>query len=691
MNKSNVTLRGIVVAGDSRQEVEDNYRAVATGLSYKALQDEENNFVFLSNADSELTLLNPLSGDMNLSEASDYDTGSLEFVASDADETVSTFYTLCSEGCESHLIADDPELMKRCPVCACELQDLNEDQINEILSQNSEQEDETSEAGEADAEEEVDESTTSDEGYEEETAIVVAGDSFEEAAEAFRILASGEGESSAFDCETGVVVSSGDIKYSPYTGEAANAVEEAPEFSAEASAEGEFNAHWYVCASDECGKHVIASSESTVFCPVCASGVIEPEEEESAEASAEEEEDETSTASDDHEGQEATAGDDEDDLDDEDYDEDDEDEEDEDEDEEDDEEEDDEDSDFDDDNSMSVSSVTIEDEEDGEATAGSESEEESGDETSEASDEGAEEEETAQASEGEEAEQESTASSSNEDHQVESIQTNLLSLASASGELSSEHLEVACAGEIGGNTTWVAFYNAQPVATASSETTNVSADLFSGPSFRNLVHASAKENGVQAAFDELGFKPIEASVDVESYVQSEVESRAESLSADARDNFENMRKDYASRFEAALATAADGINKNFFRDVKNPVKGALVSALASAGIRNPEKLVAQAFAKHNEQYLKGLVGKTGEIMANDLAVQNQLTEAIAGMSDETAVTASAAPDESLSIGRPVQTAREEVQHTEHQETTASASPKTPDINAVLATLGRRGR
>jgi len=644
MKKSNVTLRGIVVAGDSRQQAEANYRAVATGVSVRTLRDEDSSFVILSNADSELTLMNPLSGDMNMVEASDIAQDRFEFVASDSDETVTTFYTLCSEGCGSHLIADDPELMQRCPVCASDLADLSEDEISSALATVEDQ---------ADVEDDI---TASDADEDREpNALIVSASSFDLAAAAYRELVAGELDSADFDCETGIVVSCADtpMKFSPYTGEAASITQSTDEAcTVQASASGDYDAHWYQCASEECGEHVISSSDSPVFCPVCSSGLIEPENMEDEDYSMlssdcddedeDEDEDDLDPVLDDEDEDEdedeeysMLSSDDEDDEDEDDDDEDDDDGDDEDEDEDDD--------DFDDTNSMSVSSVTIDD---GEPAS-----------------------------------------------DLISVSTNLLSLASAVGELHSDKLEVAFAGDINGVGTWVAFYEARPIATATESTSSTEKSVFNGPVFGKMVHASAKENGVLATLNELGFVAIEASVDVDTYVQDEIATRVESGIAEASGKFDQRSGDFTSRFQAAVATAATGINKNFFENVNNPVKGALVSTMSSLGIRNAERLVAQAFAKHNDAYLQNLVAKAGEIMEYDVEIQNQLTKAVAATSAEQVATASADGDEPLSIGKPAATGRETVQPQPiQQQAHASAGDSKPrNLDAVLSTLGRRSR
>jgi len=671
MKKSSATLRGIVVAGDSREEAENHYRAVATGLSVQALQDEEQSFVILSNADSELSLMNPLTGDMSLVEASDLNTDSFEFLASGEDEKVKVFYTLCSDGCGSHIIADDSELMVRCPVCASQLQDLDAEDIAEYENDIAESSD--------DSELDYDEEDDADDTVESSSAMIVAADSKEAAVEAFRKLAEGEDSPSVYNCESSLVAtaSDSDFQFSPFTGEAAEEEDSVESFEVEASSEEGYDAHYYVCASEECGSHVIASNEDPVFCPVCASGLIEPENLFDAQASDDDEEDDDEEDDDDlldglddeddglDDDDEATASDDDDpcwegyeqrgmkmkngkqvpncvesggDEEDEDEDEDLDDDEDLDELEED---EDDEDEDFDDKNSMSVSSVRIFDE-----------------------------------------------------GELESVSTDLLSLASASsGGLEDSYLSVAFAGELAGTPTWLALYNGQIVATSTPETAKgVEHNVFNSDVYANLVHASAKENGVKEALDELGFKPIQASVDVDSYIQEEVASRVEAGVSSVRDNFEQSSSDYAARFEAALATAATGVNKNFFDDVKNPVKSALASAMNSVGVRNADRLVAQAFAKHNDEYLKGLVAKACEIMEYDVSVQNQLTKAVASTSHEQSVTASSDSSD-LAIGRPVHSEQPSDQSQNvRQEAVASADSK-PKVNldTVLSTLGRRGR
>jgi hypothetical protein len=76
----------------------------------------------------------------------------------------------------------------------------------------------------------------------------------------------------------------------------------------------------------------------------------------------------------------------------------------------------------------------------------------------------------------------------------------------------------------------------------------------------------------RAQNSELGFKPIKHQVSVSAEVQRMVDERAKEAIAAA----EAAAKQFKDSFLAALATAAAGINRNFFKDVAaNPLKGGL--------------------------------------------------------------------------------------------------------------------
>lgn len=631
----NVTLRGIVVAGDNKAEAENHYRSVALGTSVKPLISEEDGFMILSNASDTVTLANPLKGTTDLVPAPKSVVGKLQFLSASSDAKVQTFYTLCSDGCGAHIIADDKTLMEFCPVCASELQDLTDEQI---LA----------------AQEPADVTT--------EPEIVAVASTKADAVAEYRKLVEHEGAVKAFDCGQGTVIASADavIKFSPYTGNASVEVETVPEFKAVASAPGKFPANLFICASSDCGSHIVSSTEHPVFCPVCASGLVEPDEDEDdqlgsptdAVASVSEskcdDDDEEEDEDDIEEDEESEEDEDEDSDEDEDDESDEDDEESEDDESEDDEEED---EDMDDDNSLSVSasagpvgaapqgeSEVDKGQDRPDPTPGNDNPAVPGNPSAPAQPDAPiidkpEDSPAATASTVEPVEIIKEVEVIKEVPMAQTaIATDLLKVvASASGELKAESLFLSFASNVGGDSKWIAFYGETPVAVASA-TGSKHKDIFTTAAFGNVVTAHAKANGVNAALEEFGFKVIATTIDVDTYVQENIAEQVETQVATARSEFEQHRADLSERYRAALATAAAGINNNFFQDVDNPVKGSLVATLEQVGVRNAETLIQTAFASGNQDYVTNMVNKADEIMLYDLAVQNQLTTAIASSS-----------------------------------------------------------
>jgi hypothetical protein len=266
----------------------------------------------------------------------------------------------------------------------------------------------------------------------------------------------------------------------------------------------------------------------------------------------------------------------------------------------------------------------------------------------------------------------------------------LFDLAKAKSEtLCPESLDVVFAGNIKGEDTWLALYDGSPVASCSKSGAGEDlADIFNSPAFSKAVKASAKENGVETGLSDLGFKSISVSLGVDEYVQSEIQSQVEAQIAEARTQYETQVGDYAGRFEAAIATASAGINNGFFKGVQNPIKSSLTQTISSLGIQGADRMVAQAFASGNSTYLKNLVAKTKEIMRYDTDVQNQLTEAIAGVSSDIPAVASAGAGANLSIGTAVELPVTSKSPKE-EEATASSKKVALNMDSVLSTLSIR--
>lgn len=605
--------RGIVVVASSRAAAEDQYRSVAKGEDVVALVSEEQGFVVLSSAESNaMSLLNPSTGEMGL-EANASVLDQINFVSESSAEDVETNYTVCASGCGGHIIFDDAELVTHCPACATEIQDLTEDQIAALAADDSDELDGDADPSDTDISDDYDDSDdeadlededgdgeeddmsaeASDSSFDEceechDHGIVVSAASFEEAKSKFISVATGELPAAIVTEPTGsfVVEASAAVAGSPFSAEEDLTSVPVSDFEARASESGTLDAHYYICsASDSCGAHVISESDDIILCPECLAGVVDPniEEVESELDSLASEEDEFDSEADDK------------------------------------------DVDGDDESSDDVDDSEDEDEsEDFDQDASDEGEDASEDESdkgksmsvaSEMADE--------QQDDGEEA------TASTQEPEQTNIDIDLVSVASMNGELSAEKLDVVYAGSVDGEPSWYAYHAGMPIARATASTVQ-DKELFGRDVFGTATAAHAKEHGVNAALEAMGFVPLMAQASVQDFIEKAVQEEVESQATELSQQYERKETELTDRFQAALATAATGINRGFFADLKNPVKSALVSALSVAGVKNPEVLVDRAFENGSDQYNKSLVAKASEIMDLETAVQNQLTDAVAG-------------------------------------------------------------
>lgn len=557
-------LRGIVAVGTSLAEAQEFYRAVATGKDVKAYQDDGDNFVVLSSASSPIELLNPMTGSEDM-RVSDGLADQMEFLASSG-EKVDVNYTVCTAGCHSHILADDPEMMKYCPACASELKDLSEDEI-EALSRSEDEE--------------------GCDDCEIRQSAIASGATLEEAVAAFRAAITGEAETVSVKGKDVITAVAGAHNFDVYTGSAATVVEQEQDDVLEslASSGDEIEAHHFVCSSSACeAPHVVSLDDMPVFCPSCSSGLLDPEEME-AEASSEEddyEEDDrlSAYASDEDEDDE----DDEDEEDDSDLDDEDEEEDDldEDEDEEDDEEEDEED-DEDEDGIVSLSRVVRARNRSQEAVASAASEE------------------------------------------VETVQASFVSIAGADD---TSKLSASYAQNVGGEAAWIAFYDGIPFAKATASSSNDN-KMFNDAVFGRAFLAQASENGVTCAMENMGFEEIRPQINIGKYINTEVERLACERVKEAQAVFDRDKAELADRFMSAMNSAATGLANGFFRGERNPIADALANILTDIGIENARNLVASAFAKHSDEYNRTVLNKANRILGYNLETQNEISEAIA--------------------------------------------------------------
>ncbi len=252
MSKRQAQMRGIVVAADSAEKVQELYRSVVTGSKVQVLESADGEFQITTASDSNLTMLNPVDGEQMSVVFDGHLPDSMNAVASSSEKTVEATYMVCTAGCGNHIIADDETLLQRCPACASDLPTLEDDNVkkqNNVETQKGE-------------------------------TIIAFASTLGTASEKYASMVRGDAEIHNYDCSGIVVASASEMNFDPYQAVAAAKIEdyEPKILQAIAGSAQEVEAHHYVCVSSSCGMHVLASDESPLFCPHCSSGLIDPQD-----------------------------------------------------------------------------------------------------------------------------------------------------------------------------------------------------------------------------------------------------------------------------------------------------------------------------------------------------------------------------------------------------------------------------
>lgn len=642
-NSKAVPFHGILAVGSTKDEAVNRYRLLALGKGVSAFVDQGKNLAFVSNASSKLPeMFNPSTGELDLVKDESI-LQNLEFEAQ-AGEVEANHY-VCESGCGLHLVYDSEALVKHCPSCTTaiasgeegEATASAEDEVSMSADDEEEDEEDSEDEDSEDEDSEDDEDADDEEDSEDEDDEESDDDEEDEDDEDADDEEDDEDDEEEDDDSESPLVIAADSK------EKAVAIYQS-ERQGIATAATTVEVEYKVCASAECGAHVLTEDESLSACPACDGELKEPQAETPATPIA------PATpavqASDDDES------------------EDDEDEE-------------------EDDTDLEV----IPDDED------SEDEDEDEEEEDDVSESNAKPTEqtaapAAQAEgEGAAAPAPAAAVANAPEATLEQIEVNMLQR--LEDTVDAAGLDVSFSSSIAGNAMWTAYIQGTPVAVATAADAGKNADIFADAAFGHAIIAGAKHVGVKNILNEMGFKGITHTVSVSSVVNEKVGAQV----AEAKANLERDQKEYSERLLSAMATAAIGLNRGFFQGESNPVKAALYDALSSVGVKNAEVLIHNAFRTSSDDYHKVLFAKACEIIAKPLEVQESLAKAVLGTNymgtSESSSATNTLEDRLAGMGTVTASAQVETTPAPKAEDKQESLSSDARISSVVAGLGRR--
>ena len=620
-------LAGILCVGQNHNQAVENFRRTATGQGtmFYASQD---GVAYASQSGTDL--YNPNGGTELLEEHPDL-VEKAEFQSESSTGDVKAYYTICLDGCGSHVISDSAaNIQGCCPSCSADLSEITDERVSQHLS----------------------ESAAADEQVEHE-GLVATGATAEEAQRNFATALS---NATAFTALSGVCSfnAANTANFDPYTGAEviSNEPQEAPESVAALSSnavDGEIEAHMFSCSANCEQPFTVSSDEEPVFCAHCSGVLVDAVDSESGdddsdidiidEDDLDLDEDEDDSEDDEDFDSESSADedeiDDEDDLDDEDLEEDDLDDEDDLDLEDDDEDMDDEDfdsesssdeDDFDDEDldedDLDLDDEDLEEDEDFDSESSSDDEDDLDDLDDE---DDLEEDDLDIDDEDEDFDSESNVISHTFDSlsaaqaQHGTLDPSLVSLSRATGgKVDSVYLN----------------YDGMPIARATFASVSgavseeVAAKTFTTDNFIRAVSVSLNSNGVAETCSSFGFMPFTIEMPVDKLLVAQSDARINEATETVTSTISEAVEANKERMIAALSASQLGVTKNYWGDVRNPIVESLCSTLTSAGIKEPRAMIERAFIAHGKDFLSVSLAKALELMSKSEVAQNEISESI---------------------------------------------------------------
>lgn len=143
-------------------------------------------------------------------------------------------------------------------------------------------------------------------------------------------------------------------------------------------------------------------------------------------------------------------------------------------------------------------------------------------------------------------------------------------------------------------------------------------DMYLSEQFATVTEVEMAKHGVRAGLKKMGFVLATVNLATAEVLNKRVEMKAKKMTASARAEAQAQ----FDVLEQALAIAAVGINKGFFKDQRNELRASLESELEAAGVRGAKKMLATVFATKGIDFAKAIL-----TVAKRVAVMGEETRA----------------------------------------------------------------
>jgi hypothetical protein len=150
------------------------------------------------------------------------------------------------------------------------------------------------------------------------------------------------------------------------------------------------------------------------------------------------------------------------------------------------------------------------------------------------------------------------------------------------------------------------------------------ADVYMTPQYQDVVAANISNKGLRKGLVQSGFVLAKVAIKASKHTSKAVQAK---VTAAINHKVEAMEKQNKAMSQA-MAIAAVGINRRYFKDASNDLKTNLEAELVQAGLRGGQNIVRAMFAKHGVSYAKSILTLATRIAAMPEEMRNQYAEAL---------------------------------------------------------------
>jgi hypothetical protein len=165
-------------------------------------------------------------------------------------------------------------------------------------------------------------------------------------------------------------------------------------------------------------------------------------------------------------------------------------------------------------------------------------------------------------------------------------------------------------------------------------------DMYMSEQFATVTEIEMAKHGVRAGLAKMGFVLATVNLGKADVLNKRVEAKAQKLTA-------GIRAEAEAQFdvlEQALAIAAVGINKGFFKNQSNELRAALETELTAAGVRGHQKMLASVFATKGIDFAKAILTVAKQVSLMPEETRANFVAALDMVGDEGMFGDSSSPD-----------------------------------------------